>query len=211
MNSAAMLRASVQSAPGIFSDATLTVNGDALFISIGIGSTLTVLDAVTYEKDFSVYVTDANGVAAGNRSITISAFPPEYLKGSLVYGDKKWGYSSTSPTKCPNEDSNRNGILNVGEDLNGNGLLDPGLPVVLFPAILTTDENGYATFKMRFGKNYAWWLTTQVTARAQVGGTESSKTANYDLGMLLSDVESPSTPANKISPFGTATVCTSPS
>ena len=215
------LRASVQSAPGIFSDATLTVNGEALFISIGIGSTLSVLDAVTYQKDFSVYVTDANGVAAANRSVTISVFPLKYGKGTLQslrdFSGKflRWDYSFTSPTLCFNEDLNRNGILNDGEDFpvnggNGNGLLDPGLPVVLIPSILTTDENGYATFKMRFGKNYAWWLKTQVTARALVGGTESSNMITYDLEMLISDVESPSSPANVNSPFGRATVCTDP-
>lgn len=198
------LRATVQSAPTIFADTTLTVNGDALFISIGIGSTLTVLDAATYEKDFSVYVTDANGVAAAGRSVTISVYPPTYKKGFLVYGGV-WNYSGT-PTTCANEDVNRSGILDGGEDINGNGVLDPGLPVVLFPASLTTDASGTATFKMRYGKNYALWLTTQITARALVGGTESSKTATYDLEMTFGDATAAASPANVISPFGTTEV-----
>lgn len=206
-----LLRATVQSAPGIFAETPMTVNGDALFISIGIGSTLTVLDAVTYQKDFSVYVTDANGVAAANRSVTVSVFPPTYGKGSLAYNLllARWVYAA-APTGCANEDLNRNGILDGGEDINGNGQLDPGLPVALSPATLTTDANGYATFQMRFGKNYAWWLTTEVKARALVGGTESSRTATYDLEMTAADVASPGTPPNVVSPFGQATLCTNP-
>jgi len=203
------LRATVQSVPAIIADATLTVNGDALFISIGIGSTLTVLDTVTYEKDFSVYITDANGVAAAGRSVTISVYPPTYRKGYLER-DIRWIYVGT-PTTCANEDINRNGILDGSEDTigfggNGNGVLDPGLPVVLFPASLTTDANGYTTFKMRYGKNYALWLTTQITARALVGGSESSKTLAYDLEMTFDDAEDPASPANIISPFGTTEV-----
>lgn len=206
------LRATVQSAPAIFADATLTVSGNALFIAIGVGSTLTVLDSTTYQKDFSVYVTDANGAAAANRSVTVSVFPPTYGKGRLVWnaGAKTWEYDATSPTTCANEDTNRNGILDAGEDINTNGQLEPGLPVVVSPASFTTDANGYATFTMRFGKNYALWLSTQVTARALVSGTESSKTVAYNLEMTSADAKSESTPANVVSPFGTAAVCTNP-
>jgi hypothetical protein len=215
------LRAFVQSAPSIFADAKMTVNGEALFISIGVGSTLTVFDSTTYQKDFSVYVTDANGVAAANRSVTASVYPKQYGKGTLVNptgGLAIWGYAAGSPTLCPNEDVNRNGILDPGEDINiningvldvtGTAVLDPGLPVALFPSNLTTDSSGYATFKMRFGKNYALWLDTEVTAKALVGGTESSRTVPYNLEMTIDDAKSPGTPANATSPFGRATVCT---
>lgn len=208
--------ATVQSASAVSGTATLTVNGNALFISIGVGSTLTVVDAATYEKDFSVYVTDANGVAAANRAVTLSAFPVSYRKGSLTWYTSRepnvWDYSATSPTPCVNEDRNKNGILDIvlGEDTNGNSVLNPGLPVVISPSSVATDANGYATFKMRFGKNYAYWLDTEVTARSLVGGTESSTTVPYPLQMTASDAQSPESPANRFSPFGQATVCTNP-
>ncbi|GAB4211873.1 MAG: hypothetical protein Fur007_03060 [Rhodoferax sp.] len=207
------LRATVQSAPGVFGDATLTVNGDALFISIGRGSTLTVLDTVTYEKDFSVYVTDANGAPAANRAVTLSVYPPTYTKGFLVDNDPDpavfaWVYSGTETT-CPNEDLNRNGILDPGEDVNGNNKLEPGLPVALSASSLTTDASGRASFKLRFGKNYALWLDTEITAKALVGGTESAKSIRYFLEMLAEDAKSPG-PANVVSPYGTVTSCSNP-
>ena len=212
-----VMKATVQSNPALTSTTTLTVNGNALFISIGVASTLTAYDTSTYQKDFSVYVTDANGAPAANRAVTVSLFPPTYGKGSLVWdaGNKIWKYSNTSPTVCVNEDSNRNGILDSGEGTfgsggNGNAVLDPGLPVVISPSTVTTDATGYATFQLRYGKNYAWWLSTDVTARALVGGTESFRTASYFLEMLTSDAKSESTPANVTSPYGIATVCTNP-
>jgi hypothetical protein len=206
------IRATVQSNPALFSDATLTVNGNALFISIGIASTIIPLDAVTYQKQFSVYVTDANGAPAANRAVTVSVFPTTYGKGSLTWDDtaKQWVYETPPPTKCVNEDTNRNGILDSGEDINHNGKLDPGLPVVISPSTVTTDTSGNATFFMSFGKNYAWWLWTEITARASVGGTESTQVAPYSLEMVSSDATSKSSPPNKTSPFGKATVCTDP-
>lgn len=215
------IQATVQDNAAIFANSSLTVNGNALFISIGMGSTLTVLNSTTYQKDFSVYVTDSNGAAVTSKAVTISVFPPVYKKGSLVSETSTttasgattvrlgWAYSSASPTLCANEDINRDGKLGATEDINGSGSLEPGLPVVISPSNLTTDLNGFASFQMNFGKNYAWWLLTQITARASVSGTESSKTVTYDLEMLAEDAaRSGTTPANKISPFGLATVCT---
>jgi hypothetical protein len=159
-----------------------------------------------------VYVTDVNGAPVANRAITLSVYPTAYGKGSLTYNiaSARWVYSATSPTVCANEDANRNGILDAGEDTNGNSLLTPGLPVVLSPAALTTDANGYGTFLLNYGKNFAYWLDTQITAKASVSGTESSKTIAYSLAMTAEDAASPSSPANQISPFGVQTVCTNP-
>lgn len=224
-----IVRAAVQSNPLLFSTATLTVNGNALFISIAVSNTLTAFDSTTYQKEFSVYVTDANGAPAANRAITLSTFPTYFKKGYLnvctlqtadcIGALQGWQYhASTSPTYCPNEDdisatvsNRRNGIRDLGEDINGNLILDPGLPVVISPSTLTTDAFGYGTFKVRYGKNYAWWITTQITARALVAGTESSKTVTYDLEMITADAANMgSTPANVTSPFGIATDCANP-
>jgi hypothetical protein len=207
-----VLSASVQGT-AIQSTASLTVSGSALFISIGLSNDLTVVDRQTYGKSFSVYVTDVNGAPVANKAVTLSVFPPRYRKGFLVY-DKTlstWVYSPNSPTTCDNEDRNRNGILDATpvppEDFNRDERLTPGMPVILLPAVLTTDVNGYATFMLNYGKNYAYWLDTEITAKASVSGTESSKTINFSLPMLFDDAKLPSSPANQDSPFGEATAC----
>ena len=202
------IRATVQSNPAIFSDATLTVNGSALYISIARGSTLTNFDSSTYQKDFSVYVTDALGAPAGNRTVTLSVWPTTYGKGVLVYTAPSgpWTYAlnaiqPTSSSACLNEDANKNGIFNAGEDFNGNTKLDPGSPAAITSSV-TTDALGFGSFTLRFGKNYAWWVNAQITAKSLVSGTESIRTHDYPLEMSAADALSASTPANAISPFG---------
>ena len=207
------IRATVQSAATITGTASLTVNGSALFISIARSGTLTPIDSTTYQKDFSVYVTDATGAPAGNRVVTLSVWPTAYGKGNLVFPAPSgpWSYAIGSPTVCPNEDINQNGNLDLvpAEDTNNNGKLDPGNPAVITPSV-TTDALGFASFTLRYGKNYAMWLSSQIIAKSLVSGTESRQLQNYDLEMLADDATSPSAPANVISPFGTASVCTNP-
>jgi hypothetical protein len=193
--------------------ASLTVSGQSLFISIGVASDLVILDTSTYQKNFTAYLTDASGAPSANRTVTLSVIPTQYGKGSLVWDalNTVWTYSATSPTNCANEDSpSYNGILEAGEDINGDGRLTPGLPVVVSPASVTTDASGYAKFALLYGKNFAWWLDSQITARASVGGTESKQLSNYPLELDANTAKATSKPPNQTSPFGTATVCTNP-
>jgi hypothetical protein len=208
-----VLKATLPAFPSVTSaTANLTVSGQSLFISIGVASDIVILDTTTYQKNFTAYLTDASGAPSANRTVTLSVLPTQYGKGFLVYDtiNKVWTYSATSPTRCGNEDLNNDGILDAGEDTNGNGRLTPGLPVVVSPATVTTDASGYAKFSLLYGKNFAWWLDSQITARASVGGTESKQLNNYSLELDAATAKSEGSPPNQTSPFGTATVCTNP-
>lgn len=193
------------------SEARLTVSGSALFISFGISNEISNLDSTTYTKRFSVYVTDANGVAVGNQIVNLSVIPVSYGKGTLSWGTSSWGYSAGSPTTCPNEDINGNGILDAGEDSNGNGRLTPGNVVVASPGSLTTDTAGRAYFDLQYGEQYAPWIVVQIKARAAVAGTESITTTDFVVVGMASDftVEGVS-PAGRVSPFGTVASCSNP-
>lgn len=198
---------------------SLTVNGKALFITIGFGNTIGNVNETTYSKNFSVYVTDANGVAVGNQMISLSVIPTEYKKGQLALVclsngsakcTKNWVYSST-PTVCANEDINFNGILDASlfEDTNGNGQLTPGNIAVAVPGNVVTDTAGRATFAVQYGEQFAPWVKVNITARASVAGTESRKSILYDLvGSTTDFVETDMQPAGLTSPFGSSTSCT---
>jgi Bacterial Ig-like domain (group 1) len=195
----------------ITSTTTLTVNGKALFITLGFGNTITNVDETTYSKPFTVYVTDANGVAVGNQLLSISVIPEAYRKGFLQFA-KVWALPNGVPAAtCANEDKNLNGILDAGEDTNKNGQLTPGNVVVAAPGNVTTDGFGRATFNLQYGEQFVPWVTVRLTARASVAGTESVQSIRYDLDGLASDFTSDTIqPAGRISPFGQSTLCTNP-
>ena len=215
----------------IVGDAFLTVNGQSLFINLGFGNTISNVDETTYSKPFSVYVTDANGNAVGNQQVTLSAIPDQYLKGTLAWNGTIWDYAAI-PTACPNEDLNKNGILDAGEDVNGNGVLDagedangngvldlsedfnsngvltPGNPATPFPGTVTTNAEGRAVSGLRYGEQFVPWIDLKLTARATVGGTESRTAINFSLRGSETDFSTETVaPAGQRSPYGVATSC----
>ena len=190
---------------------SLTVNGKALFITLAFGNTISNLDETTYSKPFSVYVTDANGVAVGNQILSLSVIPDVYFKGRLVF-NKSWVLDTAAPfAACLNEDLNLNGVLDPGEDINVNGQLTPGNIVVTSPGTVTTDSSGRASFNLQYGEQFAPWATVRLVARASVAGTESVQSIFYTLGGLGSDFgDEKIPPAGVRSPFGTSGLCTDP-
>lgn len=195
-------------APIVSGTTKLTVNGQALFITIAFGNTIADLDTTTYSKPFTVYVTDADGVAVANQNLTLSVLPETYEKGFMTYVGATWSNQNTTPPVCPNEDLNRNGILDGTEDTNTNGKLTPGNVAVVVPGLVKTDSNGRVAFELQYGKPYATWVTVRIFARATVAGTESSQSVQMRLPIALVDIsDADIPPAGVISPFGTAGVC----
>lgn len=206
--------------PGSPSDAMLTVGGQAAFIAIGSGNTMVALDQTTYADPHSVIVTSTTGSPVANQQVTLSIIPLNYYKGLYVIGGSGFwtpagpGSTSTTPNpllSCANEDVNHDAILEAGEDINGNGKLDPGNPVTLSSGTVTTDSNGHASFTVIYGKNYGSWLRVRLLATTTVQGTESQTYIDYDLNVLSTDVTPPnSPPGGLVSPFGQASTCSDP-
>lgn len=207
------IQATVLGTPSVFGTAQLTVNQSALFIALGTGNTIANLDEQTYKKDWVVYVTDSNGVAVPNINLTIKVLPTDYRKGNLVFSGS-WVYDVTPGHffLCQNEDANYNGILDPGEDFNGDGRLEPGnviavttaqTPTASSSGIAKTGSDGRATITLLYAESYVPWVKVKLTAQAIVSGTESSTEANFVVVGAASDFNNPAIPpAGVISPFG---------
>lgn len=203
-SSAIRLRGTVASATAITGDALLTVNQSALFIALGTGNVIGNFNTETYEKKWTVYVTDANGVAVTNVPVTIKVIPNYFAKGSLVWSETASFWVYNNYLECPNEDrGNLNGVLDAGEDTNGDGTLTPGNVVALTSSTVTTDANGSAVITMRYAELYASWIGVRLTATAIVAGTESTAFRDFPLDKLAGDYSVKTVaPAGVRSPFG---------
>lgn len=196
-----VLRATVASTSSVTGTATLTVNQAALFIALGTGNTITNLDEQTYKKDWVVYVTDANGIAVDGVTLTIKAIPTQYLTGRLAWNGTVWAYASPI-WSCRNEDANTNGILDAGEDDNGDGVLWPGNVIGVSPGTTQT-TNGRATISLTYAESYAPWVQLKLTASATVAGTESKTEVEFIVSGFAGDFSVETvTPAGVVSPFG---------
>ena len=198
------------------STATLTVAGETVFMSFGTGNTIDILNEAQYGMPFAIEAIDGAGNPVHGATIDLKIESVNYRKGQLVFGTF-WGLPQ-NPTTCASEDLNNNGILDPGEDFNGNGKLDPGTVAVASPGSVVTSTTATATvpegaalFEVVYPKDHALWVTIDVIATASVAGTESTASTQFRLEGAAVDYNNASTaPPGETSPYGIANNCANP-
>lgn len=214
---------------------TLTVTSEALAVNIRTNEFIKDGAAdLTYIKEFVVMVVDAAGIAKGGVQITPSVDLTGYHKGFYYFDaladrwiqvrtlalDQKYAWNGTTwattgssgQPVCPNEDVNRNGIREVGEDHNSNAELDPRKSDVAIKMVgsAVTDSNGLAVLQIEYGRDLATWVDFIITVTASgISGTEARAKyvgSMYGLGNLPAPGSAVTNedvfPAFGISPYG---------
>jgi hypothetical protein len=176
--------------------ANIIIGGTAGSIVMGVSTKIVELDTNTYQFPVSLLVTDSNGSPMPNATISLSVWPKKFNTGYWVEE-----IDAAGETVCRvagfeqyvNEDTNRNLILDAGEDSganpgSGDGILTPpNSSAGAVPATVTTDENGLAKFDYIYLKNYSVWIETELKATTEVQGTESSSVLSFVLPYLETD------------------------
>ena len=94
-------------------------------------------------------------------------------------------------------------MFDAAYDLNGNGVLDPGIPLTV-SASGQTDALGLATLTISYPRNYGSWVQLALTVRGTVAGTEAAATTEMTLPVLARDFsERRVPPPGQTSPYGT--------
>ena len=203
--------ATVEDTPSVTSFVTLTVGDRAFDISIGTGRFIQSPTESSYVKEFSVFVVDPDSTPIVNAPLTFSAPPVKFNEGGVFRKgfwawdpvDELWVQNVTAT--CPNEDINGNGILDAGEDTNGDNQLTPG-NVVSIPATATTDTNGQALVNMSYAKQFGAWVDVTIKVSSESEGSESSESQFFSLGVAGSDLEDEASPPPN-SPYGLSASC----
>jgi hypothetical protein len=206
---------------------TLTVINDALGVTIGTDNRIEVNTArLTYIRKYVVQVVDSAGLAKADVNITASVDLPRYLKGSYTPPPVAppaasgaapapaipWSWTVTAV--CVNEDTNRNGVLEAGEDIDGDIRLEPGKSDVAVQLLDTkTGPDGKALIQIEYPQNFATWVSARVTVSASgVLGTEGRASFLEDpVGAPADAVKDAAVaPPFVISPYGITNSCTNP-
>ena len=191
----------------------LTVARREVFISIGTGNDIEEPTTADYKTEFSVRVTDSLGVGVEGARVQISAVSKEYWKGFYEFNPdtNTWPVQYTpigAPEACADEDANRNGILDAGEDFNNSGRIEAGNVSSVAPGTVSTDDAGLATFDLTYAQEFANWVVVTIEARTSVAGTEFLETQDFVLSASVSDLTPPgSPPGGTESRYGSSDTC----
>ncbi len=200
----------------VSSTATLTVAGKTLFLSFGTGNTIDVLNEAQYGMPFALQAIDGAGNPVSGVTVNLKTTAISYRKGVETFSSF-WSVPSNAPV-CASEDLNNNGILDPGEDFNNDGKLEPGTVASTNPGSVVTATTATATvpiggalFELVYPKDHAYWVMVKVTVSATVAGTESSTSTDFVLQGAAADYNNASTaPPGQISPYGVAQSCANP-
>lgn len=209
-NDGVSITASVQETSGTISrTVNLTVARREVFISLGTGNTIAEPNDAQYRKLYTVIVTDSNGNAVPGVPVTMSLLSLQYLKGFRSPLGTRWTTTYTSPP-CTDEDANRNGVLDPGEDFNGNGRLTVG-NIAAVTRTVTTGADGSVTVDVIYPQEWAYYLRVRLEARTTVQGTEFGRSVDFTLEGSSADFGDINiSPPGPESPAGRGTSCADP-
>jgi hypothetical protein len=200
-----------------FVDATLTVAGAALAVSIGDDNVLEE-GVGTYIKRFAITVADSAGKAVANAPVDISLDLTHYGKastwaspplasvptslvadfGPFIIASSTTPVTTSTFTWCQNEDANRNGVADLGEnrdssvDGNNQPTLQPRRSDMIIsyddPVVTTTSANGILIIKVEYSQRYGGWLAYRVRVTANVAGSQGMAERPFVTDVLQDDV-----------------------
>jgi hypothetical protein len=189
----------------------LTVGGQALFVRLGTDNTVgtSTTNSAAYAKTYNAIVTDAVGNPAPlGTEVRFALRPNRYTKGFYAVVGTAWAQTVTVSPDCNNEDLNFNGLLDPGEDKNGSLALDPG-GVASVTASAASNASGFATAIISYPKDHATWVEIVLEARAGVAGNDPPTNATFWLPGAAPDYNNKDIPPpGQRSPYGVGNVCT---
>lgn len=176
----------LNSAPVVSGSTPVSVGKRTLFFRFGTGNNIEEPTASLFTKEFSVLVTDSSGNPVAGQDLNVSVLPVSYSKGEWepipnLVDFEYWeaqvtlidtDLSTVVIEDCKSEDLNNNGVMDPGEDNNGDGQLTPG-NVASVPRTVQADANGIATFDLTYPRDIAPWTTVLLTVSGFADGTEN--------------------------------------
>jgi hypothetical protein len=210
-----VITATVQDTPAVTDTVALTVAQRQVFISLGTGNEIFEPNTSSYRKEFTVLVTDGTGAGVEGAVVQVSILSQNYRKGFWTL-PPTGPWAQTINATCDDEDVNRNGRLDPGEDFNGSGRIEAGnvASAAVQPAFrdangnLVTDAAGTGVVDVVYPQDHAQWVRVALEARTSVQGTEFARTSTFWLPILADDVTNrDSSPPGIESPFGVSANC----
>ncbi len=187
----------------ISKEVSLTVARKEVFISLGTGNTISEPNEAQYKIQFTVQVTDSNGNGVAGRPLTMSVLSQRYIKGTRAFVGNSWANYTPTPFVCLDEDTNRNGQLDPGEDFNLSGRIEAGNIALVTPSSVVTNDQGFALVDVLYPQDFAYWLEVSIEARTSVQGTEFVRTSTFLVPGSTNDFSSDRVaPPGVTSPFG---------
>jgi len=198
-------------------------------VVLGVSDKISAFSDSQYQYAIVVQVAEFDGAPIPNATVSLKLKATGYYKGEYFPVDTsvpadgiddEWGQSVT--VTCAAEDTNNNGVLDAGEDINFNGSIDPHIPSItpdlsneptLIPGTqrLITNDSGFGYFTITYPKAEGTWVDVEISASISGGLPENQDRQAFTLNVLKAETEEIGVfHAFLKSPYGIVGNCASP-
>lgn len=198
---------------GVTGSVALTVAQRELFISIGTGNEIFEPNSAQYRVEYAVQVTDSQGIGVDGATVQVNVLSDFYMKGHREFPAAGDSWLTVINAVCPDEDINRNGVLDGNEDQNNNNRIEAGNIVTAVSQIsgtgtFVTDSTGFGLVDIFYPQEFAYYLDVTLEATTSVQGTEFAEATSFILTGSASDFNSEDVaPPGPVSRFGDSANC----
>lgn len=184
----------------------ITIADEAVSVTIGTDGLLSPEDAtLSYAQRFVIKVVNSAGQPKAGLTVSAQINTVNFMKGQFSRTGSEWARTSGAVVVCSKEDLDDDDRIDVGEDLDHDGRLEPIRADVSLTAVdgWVTNADGVVLVKMSYPKNVAGWMNVNIQASSLVGGSEGRASRQQQLAVLVDDVKAEGDPAFRFSPYGT--------
>jgi hypothetical protein len=116
--------------------------------------------------------------------------PTRTITTNITYAADNMSNIAGGRVWCVNEDRNRNGFKDTGEDINVNGLLEPSKSEIVVSYVdgNKTNAQGQLLVQVTYPQNVGSWLAYTLKATTSVVGSQGSKERSFITSVLQADV-----------------------
>lgn len=116
---------------------------------------------------------------------------PRFVGATATLTSSAVAAPNTNRMWCLNEDFNRNGFLDSGEDLDGDGGVEPRKAEITVSYVNgnRTDANGQLLIQVTYGQTMGGWLAYTLRATTGVVGSEGDASRSFVTDVLQADVQ----------------------
>jgi hypothetical protein len=212
-NNGVIITGTVQSNLAISNSVALTVAQRELFLSIGTGNSIFEPNTAQYRVEFAIQVSDSQGNGVQGVTVQAGILSNSYAKGFWFYDQLQGAWvQNITAAPCADEDVNRNGVLDAGEDFNNSGRIEAGNIATVVAqngngGTFISDAAGFGIVDVIYPQDHARWVEVTLEATTSVQGTEFAEASNFILPINGDDVNNENqAPPGVISPFGSGGV-----
>ena len=154
---------------------TVTVVEPSLNLLISPAASASVPNPAQRQLSVTISATASDGRSVSGIEASVRTLSAKFFKGYWCASTITNTWIRVVADQCDDEDANENGMMDAGEDFNGNGRIEAGSIATILPGLFVFGGTGVQQVDLFYPKDYVAMLEIDIEVSATMDGVEFVK------------------------------------